>query len=325
MPSSTDRRSSFKYRKFQKKIKRNPKNLAKTTKKGAYRPKNKKQIRKRMQPMVESKTRTAATLSHSLDPARDPTATEGPLNVFTAFPDPTDFRYVPIDDAHTLILPSIFYTQNRGLTEEEMVGSNIYAKFLKTKLQFIAPQGANLIGYPMNMYVIHGWVTAPMQKTTLTTPHLNNVTYVDVFTHVHDYVKEYYNSRKDTLEFPEKRTQHIKFLGYRKLLTDKNQNIPQQFLASAMGTAVNGAIAPINVSCKWDIHRKIHYTHGTGVAANGNPHDYPMADFNYPNNSWLPFIVLFNPQFASTPGYPAAANADLWRVAHNSKIWYNDQ
>lgn len=302
--------------------------LHKTTKKGAYKPARKKAFQARRNPFIENKTREAKEFSASLDPTRDTTANSGPpLNVFTAFPDPTDFRYVPVDDAHTMILPSPFYSMNRGLTENEMVGSAIYAKYLKTKLQLLAPQGVNLIDYPTNLYVIWGWCTAPIQATSLTTPKANEITYVNAFTHVHNYVKEYYNERKDTLDFPEKRTQHIKFIGSRKVLTDKNLNLPTQGGGGGVsGNSTHGALAPINISCKWDINRKIHYTKGTSVAANGNPATYPQAEFNYPNNSWLPFIVIFNPQYASTPGFSPGpvADADKWRVAHNSKMWYSD-
>ncbi|AXQ66399.1 MAG: putative capsid protein [Cressdnaviricota sp.] len=304
--------------------------LHKTTKKGAYKPARKKAFQARRNPFIENKTREAKEFSASLDPMRDKTATSGPLAVPTAFPDPTDFRYMPVDDAQTIILPSPFYSMNRGLTENEMIGSAIYGKYLKTKIQLLAPEGANMIDYPSNLYVIHGWVTAPLQATGLTVPSVTGTTYVDVFTHVYNYIKEYYSVRKDTLEFPEKRVQHIQFLGSRKVLTDKNANIPVQGVSDVATS--RGALAPINISCKWDINRKIHYSQGTSVAANGNPSNYPQAVFNYPNNSWLPFVVLFNPQFASTPGYDATApdptsgvsNNDLWRIAHNSKMWYSD-
>jgi len=305
--------------------------LHKTTKKGAYKPARKKAFQARRNPFIENKTREAKEFSGSLDPNRDVTATQGPLKVPIAFPDPTDFRYMPVDDAQTIILPSPYYSMNRGLTENEMVGSSIYGKYLKTKIQLLAPDGANMIDYPSNLYVIHGWVTAPLQATGLTTPTVNGTTYVDVFTHVYNYIKEYYSVRKDTLEFPEKRVQHIQFLGSRKVLTDKNSNLP----ISGGGTGASnnstfGALAPINISCKWDINRKIHYSKGTSVASNGNPAAYPQAVFNYPNNAWLPFIVIFNPQFASTPGWDptqpnnGTSNNDLWRIAHNSKMWYSD-
>lgn len=302
--------------------------LKATSRKGAYKPKRKRQFQKRRNPFVENKTRTAAEFSADLDPMRDLSATSGPLSVPTAFPDPTIFRYMPVDDAQTIILPSVFYSMNRGLTENEMIGSSIYTKYLKTKIQLIAPQGAHMIDYPSNLYVIHGWITAPLQPTTLTTPSVSSMTYVDVFTHVYNYVKEFYAARKDTLEFPEKREQHIKFLGYRKVLTDKNRNIPVQGVSDVATT--RGALAPINISCKWTVNRKIHYNKGTSVAANGDPATYPKAVFNYPTGTWLPFIVIFNPQFASTPGYDPDApnqgvsNNDLWSVAHNSKMWYSD-
>ena len=295
----------------------NPRNLKKTTKKGAYKKNVKKQFMKRRNPFVENKIRNAKEFSEQLDPTRD-------LNTFGAFPDPTDFAYIPVDDAHTLILPSVFYHMNRGLNHNEMIGDSIYAKYLKTKLQFLAPSGAHLVDYPSNLYLIHGYCTAPINATTLTTPTIEDTTYTNVFNHVKSYVKEYFNERKDTLAFPEKRERHIQFLGYRKILTDKNENIPIQGYGGASGTSTLGALAPINMSCKWDIMRKVHYDKGTNNANLGDPKTYPMADFNFPNQSFCPFIVIFNPQFASTPGHPTPADGNLWRVAHNSQLWYSD-
>jgi len=158
----------------------------------------------------------------------------------------------------------------------------------------------------------------PLNATSLTPTPVENVTYTDIFNHIRHYVKEYYNDRKDTLQFPEKRERHIKFLGYRKLKTDKNSELPVQGVSDVATT--RGSLAPINMSCKWDIMRKVHYDKGANTPALGDPATYPMADFNFPNQSWLPFTVLYNPQFASTP----AGAGNLWQVAHNSQMWYSD-
>ena len=294
----------------------NSKNLKKTTKKGAYKPAAKRNFAKRRNPFVENKTRNEREFCDNLDPMRD-------ISIFGSFPDPTDFQDIPVDDAFTLILPAVFYHMNRGLNSNEMIGDSIFCKYLKTKLQFLAPQAGYLIDYPSNTYIIHGYCTAPVNATTLTTPQVNNVTYVDVFNHIRRYVKEYYNDRKDTLEFPEKRERHIQFLGKRKLLTDKNENIPVQGYTGAGSTV--GALAPINISCKWDIMRKVHYDSGGNNSAIGDPATYPMADFNYPNlEKRLPFIIVYNPQFASVPGHPTPDSGHLWKVAHNSQMWYSD-
>lgn len=303
---------------MKKAVRVNPRNLKKTTKKGAYKRGVKKQFMKRRNPFVENKIRNEREFSNSLDPARD-------TQIFGTFPDPTDFQDIPVDDPFTLILPAVFYSMNRGLNHNEMIGDSIYAKYLKTKLQFLAPSGAYMVDYPSNVYLIHGYCTAPLNKTTLTTPQVSNVTYTDIFNHIRHYVKEYYNERKDTLEFPEKRERHIQFLGNRKLLTDKNANIPIQGYGGAAGTSTLGALAPINFSCTWNIMKKVHYDSGANNPANGDPKDFPMADFNFPNlENRLPFIIVYNPQFASTPGHPTPSSGHLWRVAHNSQMWYSD-
>lgn len=298
--------------------KANPKNLKKTTTRGAYKKNVKKNFQKRRNPFVENKIRNEKEFSGELDPVRD-------MSLALNFPDPTDFNAIPVDDAYTVLMPVPFYHMNRGLRNNEMIGNNIYVKYLKTKIQFLAPSGVNLIDYPSNVYLIHGWCTMPFASNDHTVPTTANTTYANVLTHVTQYVKEYFDERKDTLDFPKKKQQHIKFLGYRKLLTDKNANIPIQGGGAGMSSnSTFGAIAPINFSCKWNVMRKIHYSKGQNDANLGNPATYPMADFNFPNQSWLPFICVYNPQFASTPGHPTPSTSALWRVAHNTQMWYSD-
>lgn len=300
-----------------KPVRVNPRNLKKTTKKGAYKPQVKKNFMKRRNPFVENKIRNAREFSLALDPVRD-------MNAFGAFADPTDWQKIPVDDAFSVILPSVFYSMNRGLNSNEMIGESIYAKYLKTKLQFLAPQGAYMIDYPCNLFLIHGWVTAPLNPTQYTTPTVSGMSYQNVFNHVTHYVKEYFNERKDTLEFPEKRERHIKFESYRKIKVNKNEDLPIHGYGGSAGTSTLGALAPINMSCKWEIMRKIHYDSGSNNPSLGNPATFPQADFNYPSTSFLPFICIFNPQFASTPGHPTPSDGHLWQVAHNSQMWYSD-
>lgn len=300
------------------KKKANPKNLKKTTTRGAYKKNVKKNFQKRRNPFVENKIRNEKEFTSKLDPTRD-------LTIVSNFPDPTNYKYIGVDDAYTTLLPIPFYHMNRGLANNEMIGNNIYAKYLKTKISFLAPHGANMIDYPTQLYCIHGWVTQPFAATVNTVPTISAAKFTDVRTHVHQYVKEYFDERKDTLDFPQKREQHIKFLGYRKILTNKNKEIPVQGGgAGSSGNSTFGALAPINISCKWDIMRKVHYEKGANNTALGSTSTYPMADFNYPNNSWLPFIVVFQPQFASVPGHPSPSVNDLWRVAYNTQMWYSD-
>ena len=319
IPSNKGGRSYSGRGRMRNPVRVNPRNLKKTTKKGAYKPAVKKQFMKRRNPFVENKVRNEREFSNSLDPLRD-------QSVFGTFPDPTNFQDIPVDDAFTLILPAPFYSMNRGLNHNEMIGDSIYAKYLKTKLQFIAPQGAYLVDYPSNMYLIHGFCTAPINATSLTTPSVQNVTYTNIFNHIRHYVKEYYNERKDTLDFPEKRERHIEFLGNRKLKVNKNEDFAIQGYGGSVGTSTLGALAPINISCKWTLMKKVHYDKGSNLAANGDPATYPMADFNYPNlEDKLPFIIIYNPQFASNPAHQPGGNANhLWKVAHNSQMWYSD-
>lgn len=280
----------------------------KKAKVSAYRSTRKKQMVNAMRPMVETKSRTAEEVAIQAQS--------------TEIVDPTEYGALLNDDAITQIPLIPFNTMKQGLNEDEMIGLSCYARWLKCKLQIKLPEGVNAIQHPADLYIVHGWVKAPVAKTSFTNIKPNQVSPNTVNSHVVQHIKDFLDEREDKLRFVPKQNTNIKILGYKRVKPNRNGALGVP--ASAFGTTIVssgfktvGANPIINHSCTWRIMRKIHYTHGAVLSGSGTP-AYPTL---YPNASWLPFLVLYNPTYEEF----STADAARIQVASNSCFWYSDQ
>ena len=103
--------------------------MKKTTKKGAYKKATKQQTANRRRPFVETKTRVLSDVAYLNSDLNG--------NYSTAYPDRLQFRDIPVDDAFTFsILPETFTRMNTGLTDNDMIGDDIYSRYVKSKFTF---------------------------------------------------------------------------------------------------------------------------------------------------------------------------------------------
>lgn len=323
---STIRRSAPKTRS-------NPKNLKKTTAKGAYRKGVKRNFQKRRQPFVETKNQTDAIVAAKAgnltgDPVDGIRLTTQPLLIHYSEPNPDNPAQT--DPKELTIFPiQAFLNMNQGLQNSEMVGRAVYARYLKMKLEFQLPYGGNQIRHPCDMYLIHGFITQPLGLNEHTYPKALDFTRTQYKNHIDSHLRQYFNQRADKLDFIPKRTNNIKFLGYRKLKTQPKSNLGPPPVMSATGdgytsaTFQQGSHPLVNMTCTWPMKKKIYYTTGTSTIA--------ALPFMYPNWSWIPFVALYNPtahEFLSTVTYPGAApatnNPPNMYVRYNSNFYFSD-
>lgn len=284
-------------------------NNKKRAKVSAYRSTRKKQMVNAMRPMVETKSRTAEEVALQAQS--------------TEIVDPTDYGALLNDDAITQIPLIPFNTMTQGLNEDEMIGLSCYARWLKCKLQIKLPEGVNAIQHSADLYVVHGWVKAPVAKTSFTNIKPNQVSPNTINSHVVQHVKDFLDEREDKLRFIPKQNTNIKILGYKRVKPNRNGALGAPvgtFGTTIVSTGYKtvGANPIINHSCTWKIMRKIHYTHGAALNASGSDPGYKTL---FPNASWLPFLVLYNPTYEQF----ASADAARIEVASNSCLWYSDQ
>lgn len=260
--------------------------LKMTSVRGAYKKNRKKQINKRMRPMVETKKRLQSVIDVGTAPM--------------GIPDPlVETQFDPGSAAYHTMLPWSFLSLNQGVTNDSMLGTNLYSRFLKQKFEFSFPLGTNTVGFtsPANYYLIHGFVTVPLNRTQYTTPThaaTNRSHFID---HVDDQVKQYFNASNDKLSFDSKTRTGVKILGYRRIKQQtKSITMPQMLSTTGYEgstTTILGGVAPVYMSCNWPTKRKVHYTPGTASE------DVEDTSFFYPNWSWIPFSLVYCPDFAA--------------------------
>lgn len=292
-------------------VRKNPKNLAKTSKKGAYRKGAKKQMIKRRNPFVENKTRTSEDLVLKV-PSQ---ATEF---------DTLSSHVLPYSGAYTLIpLPVLTYMTN-GTLEDDMIGQSIFARFLNMKIQFEFPRNEHIVLVPADLYLIHGYIKSSPNLTGKTTPTAPNFQWSggsddneSQTNFVQAQVASYFDDREDKLRFIPKNGANLKILGYKKIVPDmqKQWTQPPGPVAAGATTHNIGGAPLVHKNISWKMNRKIHYEKGKSM-------DSGDADFYYINtNQWVPFVALYNPEFAS---YGQSETLNRVRVRSNQILYYQD-
>jgi hypothetical protein len=296
--------------------------MRRTTRRGAYKKNAKRQFQKRRAPFVETKSQTDVLVA-----AKANNLTNTPIDEIRLTTEPLLISYGTAATPKELtILPlNSFMNMNPGFTSADMIGSSIYSRYLKCKVEFQLPYGSNQIRHPCDMFLIHGFITQPLGTTLHTVPDTLNLSRADYTEHIQEQLEQYFNQRADKLEYIPKRTSNIKFLGYRKLKVKKNANLGPPPIAGLDSTSITqaGAHPVINMTCNFPMKRKVHYNKGdSNIAA---------YDFYYPNHSFLPFVALFNPtanEFLSTVTYPgsgpATNNPPSMYVRYNSIHYFSD-
>lgn len=310
------------------------KGLKVTSKKGAYAAKRKTNFQIRRQPFVETKNQTDVLVA-----AKSGNLTGTLVDQLRMTTEPLEISYgTGAAPKELTIFPiNSFMNMNQGFDSSDMIGNTVYSRYLKCKIEIQLPYGGNQIRHPCDMFLIHGFVTQPIGNTLHTMPTVGDFTRANYTEHIQEQLEQYFNQRKDKLEYIPKRTSNVKFLGYRKLKVKKSGNlgpdpsevvlVNQALATDPIGSTISnyGSHPVINMSCSWPTKRKIHYVKGTaGTTAQ------PL-DFYYPNYAWIPFVALYNPtanEFLSSVTYPGGTpgsnNAPKMYVRYNSIHYFSD-
>lgn len=231
-------------------------------------------------------------------------------------------------NAFSWIPLSCFTRNSRGLEEDQMIGSNITSKFLKVKAQFRFPNNQYIlkqsggdiskaterhlnvmIQNQCKLYFICGWVTKEMGRPLQISQSgdgflASQVDEAFLARYVCDQIEPYFDSDEDKLSFRPKATTNIKIEHYSRvkprLDTDiATQASPEQLWDNNLGENVNlvhatGSIPDVYKSFTFKTGRKVQMTLGTPSAPNSGTAD--TQNF-YPNDSWLPFCIAYNPDY----------------------------
>lgn len=308
--------------------------MKKVTKKGAYKKKVKKQMITRRAPLVETKQRTSSIVASlnghgvSIMPEdQDPNGTQNYLTDGDA-KQPLNWRIVPNDDAFYSIPFDVFTRNQRGLKDHQMIGDTIMAKWLNTRVEIKFPAGEIINTSPSSgsatsrnvmiqdnykVYLIWGWVTtplhAPLADQSAERTIVSEIDQLDLNNHIISQVKPYFDDNIDNLSFTPKQTTNIKIEKYIRVKPNFNSAIPTQAIPLHQGGNASepmivpptGSIPNAQRNHNFTINRKIKYDEGKVVIPGSEQVDY---ENNFPNNSWLPFCVLYTPNFAVANAVP---------------------
>lgn len=281
----------------------------KTTRRGAYKPRKKKQMMRRRAPFVETKSKTHEDL----------------VVQFPGLLDRTEFRTQDSEVHH--MNPETFLMFKRGMEENELIGNSCYAKYLKMKIGVRFPQSSFTVNgqtkqipmTPQNYELIWGWIPNELGYTGQTTPKADEATINDIMAHINQRVTDYVNDQKDRLRFIPKAASTIRITGRRKIRPD------MRFQSTAPPQTLSNVISPDNtigvipdryISISWKMNKKLHLQPSSKLHS-GQTGLYP----NF--GTWLPFCVLVNWDYENLPeGTSRIAYCPA--VQFNDSLWYSD-
>jgi len=333
-----------------KSVRRGRKPMRKVTAKQAYAKSVKNQMAFRRAPLVETKQRVAADTARIVygSPAA---ATETPVVELFNSHQPLNWRAVHGQSAFDNIPVDPWLRMVQGLDEDQIIGRNYFSKFLKAKLEFRFPYNeVTSLDYTKNtelyvnkmidthrkMYVVHGWVTNPLQApidasaTSAMTKNRTEITQAMLSDHIGDAVRSYFDNGTDRLSFRERETSDIKILGYQRLRPKldtalSTQAVPSHNVGVSATTvgAAHGAIPNVYITCNWGkINRKVPLTEGVGITDSTEPPAEvgELKNF-YPNDSWLPFLFIYDQDYRMAQ-IEVTNHADSSALSINNQIQY---
>lgn len=183
-----------------------------------------------------------------------------------------------------------------------------------------------IIEGPCRLYLICGWVTNPT-NFPVNPPNLDNpdpggtpvpqvradtATQNDISQHIINELKPYFDDRSDKLSFRPKETTNIKIESYRRIKPNLNEAIGSQAVPSTTyapaplpgATTIvhgHGSVPNVHRTHNFKAPGKITLTLGYPANPSNPALTPPQADTQnfYVNNNWLPFAVVYNPDFAN--------------------------
>ena len=305
--------------------------MKKVSQKGAYKKNVKNQMALRRAPIVETKQRVSsdiARLNGFVPGSNSPTNVAQPLNwrslvvddAFTSIPLNSFMRTQRGLEEWEMIGNTLFSKfLNFKLQVRFPEGKNV--ELFSTQQNDQDPPGTlyecpnKMIEQPTKLYLICGWVTqnfnAPIETLKDAQgnvlpgqrPERENVTVTDLQNYLSNQLRPYFDDQYDKLEFRPRETTNIKIDKYVRIKPDMSsaigtQAVPiREHISEAVSPPAryempaHGSIPQVNKSHSWKTNRKITYTQGENTSfSTDNQHLYP-------NDSWIPFAVLYNPDY----------------------------
>lgn len=231
---------------------------------------------------------------------------------------------LPLTNAGVCFMPDSFYRMqfqsdiiaqttddNRALADNCIEGTSVFSRYLTCKVQIDYPDGTTSpLSCPRPVEVIWGWVT-PLNFTEFTNPKVSEVTPAQIRTHTLDSIQAEFNQSTDPMEFHDKHKRRYNIIGRKKLVPDMRHQVPTR---SEYTAPMGSSSAKILHVCNFPMNKKVNYTRSEAKT------DAETPQFAYPNEAYLPFVFLYNPDFANYDVSGVGPVAFKFNDCH----WFND-
>lgn len=258
-----------------------------------------------------------------------------------AIPTIIQTRHGVTSEACNIMLPTAFTAMHKGDGPTQVQGESVFGRGLSMKIRVTFPTGADTLLGDHPIYLIHGFVRAPMfperraslsmdtdgsggieaDEVELRLPDRENIQEGTLATYVLGLVRENLDAKADLLDWNEKKTR-------RGFTTIKFRKIYDPNKSGLQGDSITNAFGGTNTKyfkCDWPMQRKfqLETTNGyqTSVYADGKA--------LYPNYNAIPFACIYNPGYMNqgvppNDVAPEVASRGVVSVKHTSKFWFLD-
>lgn len=293
------------------------------SKKGAYRPAQKKNFMRKRAAVVETKRKTDEELRATgfFAGTGDPTV---------PFDDRLQF-HVRAEELHHLN-PRTYFWWSQGLDQSQHIGQCVTVKHLNQKVQVRFPQPhmeapagtpQQIPHIPQNYQLYWGWIPAPRQLTGRTSPPVNTETVASLDSYVNNRVKDYFNDRKDRLRFIPKKDSTLIISGKKNVRPDLRYQSSRPPQSMDLDDEINEGSLPDwygEISWKMPNGGKKLWLEQSGNMTGGND-----LIGMFPNYAYLPWCALVDWNFSEKK---EALGSNVIRqcpsVAANSIVYFTD-
>lgn len=207
----------------------------------------------------------------------------------------------------------------QGVTEKDMLGTTLTAKYLTAKVQFRFPQIIQTVN--PKYYIIHGWVKVPPNLTQFTTPTRSGFTRSQMLQHIINHVNRDFDQDGDDefLQFKEATNKDYIVVGKKLIRPNQNKLQVQPTIVSGTTPDTLGRLPEQHIVCKWPMNnRKIKYVKGTDSTMTSS------APFFYDNKGWVPFLLYYCPNVGQLALTPGTGDQKSPQISWNDKFWFSD-
>lgn len=310
------------------------KTMKKVSRKGAYKKNVKNQMALRRAPIVETKQRVSSDIAriNGFMPGSDSFGnTAQPLNWRSLVTDDA-FTLIPLNSYYRQqrgleeweVIGNTLFSKFLNFKLQFRFPESKDIQMFSTQQNGADPPGTlypvlnKMIERPTKVYLICGWVTqnfnCPLERLTNAAgtplagqrPQRDAATQDDLNNYISNQLRPYFDDQYDKLEFRPRETTNIKIDKYIRLKPDMSSAVGTQAVpitesvVSDTATPPNvmrysipahGSIPQINRSHNWKTNRKVTYTQGANTSFASDNQNL------YPNDSWIPFCVIYNPDY----------------------------